>query len=389
MVLSRFSDSAHRAVIVAQTHARVFRHDVVGSEHLLLALSDADGPRAQPTSELMARCGARFDSILAQVENLRQRGTAAPPKPAEFTANAKRLLKAAMVEAVAMEYDRVEAGHLLLAIAASNEDATALRVLDRLEVNRFKLREHTLVSFGFAPAAASTIPAAPPRLEAGTASRAPATSARSKAVQSTPVGSLPVQATSARSTSVHATTAHATTVEPGPRRRTQPEPESSPTPKSGTPQSGVVVVHLSDLVADEAAQLRARAQEGLPDTPVVGFDGAKVDADGDLWQLRKIPDHGLLVLMVIGRRGIDPAGRLGRTDSLLQQAVSVVAESQVPVVPVLVGGATMPPRSELPHSVRRLAWMLPHTIVGDPAAAELGGLFDCLNDLSFWLRGKL
>jgi ATP-dependent Clp protease ATP-binding subunit ClpC len=90
-VFERFTERARRVIILAREEAGRFRHDFVGTEHVLLGLiRDGEGI----ATAVVQRLGLRLETVKAEVE----RALAGFPKTltfgeVPFTPQAKRVLE--------------------------------------------------------------------------------------------------------------------------------------------------------------------------------------------------------------------------------------------------------------------------------------------------------
>jgi hypothetical protein len=77
-----------------------------------------------------------------------------------------------------------------------------------------------------------------------------------------------------------------------------------------------------------------------------------------------------LVVAVIGSRwlsaGGDTARRLDDANDFVRMELETALQRQIPVVPVLVGGARMPSAGELPSTLAALVYRQGQTVRGDP-----------------------
>jgi hypothetical protein len=131
--VERFTQEARDVIVVAQKEARSLRHNYIGVEHLLLALS-ADGV----IGPLLRAAGAPSDAILDQIRRIVGDGKGTPGGTIPFTPRSKRAL-----ELAARDADRsgqpVGPGHILLGILDLRE-GVGIEVLDSLSVSRDDLR---------------------------------------------------------------------------------------------------------------------------------------------------------------------------------------------------------------------------------------------------------
>lgn len=126
----RFTDSAKRAIIHAQEHARTLGHGYIGTEHLLLGLLTE---HPCPATHVLAVLGNSPEEVrerlLAELEQGLQTDIGHMP----FTPAAKKTLEFALRCAVDLAIDYVGTEHLLLGIAREGS-GPAGRVLAELGV---------------------------------------------------------------------------------------------------------------------------------------------------------------------------------------------------------------------------------------------------------------
>jgi ATP-dependent Clp protease ATP-binding subunit ClpC len=97
-MFEKFTDSARRVVVIAQTEARLLGHDYIGTEHLLLALVHTDS-RSGPDSvagEALASVGVSIEPLRQRVLDAVGEGWSTSGGHIPFTPGAKRVLEAAV-----------------------------------------------------------------------------------------------------------------------------------------------------------------------------------------------------------------------------------------------------------------------------------------------------
>jgi ATP-dependent Clp protease ATP-binding subunit ClpC len=168
-VYDRFTTQAKRAMVAARETAVFFGHDFIGTEHLLVGLSQLAGPageglrahgadlaavRSEVARQMTARGvatthgAAAIDALAAlglDVSEIRRRaeasfgaGSLRFPRPS-FSLSAKQTVKAALDQARTFGSEKIDAEHLLLAILAA-EDDPAVHVLTALQIDLPALR---------------------------------------------------------------------------------------------------------------------------------------------------------------------------------------------------------------------------------------------------------
>jgi len=111
----RFTNSARKALQLANRAAQRLDRDYIGAEHILLGILDSEGPLAQ----LFGRHGIDSKLIENQLEASRQ-VMDAPPIP-----RTKGIIEQAMAEARALKHDFVSQEHILLAVISESKSIAA------------------------------------------------------------------------------------------------------------------------------------------------------------------------------------------------------------------------------------------------------------------------
>ncbi|MEY9844162.1 Clp protease N-terminal domain-containing protein [Streptacidiphilus sp. MAP5-3] len=169
-MFERFTADCRRTVVLAQEEARMLRHPMTGSEHLLLGLLGlpddasvallADGGLDLPTArqsvqrlhdatgpeldaEALGTIGIDLDTVREKVEAVfgvgalsatagpgdrRRGGRSVPGGHLPFTPDAKKALELSLREALALSSREILPGHLLLGLLR-DEQAPAARVV--------------------------------------------------------------------------------------------------------------------------------------------------------------------------------------------------------------------------------------------------------------------
>ncbi|GKQ42272.1 ATP-dependent Clp protease ATP-binding subunit ClpC [Companilactobacillus sp. RD055328] len=147
-MINEFSNSAKNVLAIAQQSAKKFRHNAVGTEHILLGLSFEN--------EGIAGIVLRDMSVLAtdieeEVESLTGYGMkdakVARNVELPFSAKTRMLLQKAQEQADFMQANEIGTEHLLLALL-TNSDSIANRILLNLGISVAKLKEHLFNEMG-------------------------------------------------------------------------------------------------------------------------------------------------------------------------------------------------------------------------------------------------
>ena len=127
----------------AQTEAVRQQHPSVRPEHLLLALT-LEPDRA--TELVLLSFGVRLDQVAWRLKESLLFGDAPVDADVPYTAAAKRVIRAALSEAQALDHRRVDPVHLLLALAAGG--GAAAETLRSLGVDLERARIQTARELG-------------------------------------------------------------------------------------------------------------------------------------------------------------------------------------------------------------------------------------------------
>jgi hypothetical protein len=126
--LDRFTQRAQRVLAAAEDEARALGHDVVGTEHLLLALFE---PVESVAAWALGQAGLTREACEEQILALFPRGNHAGRGELPFTPRALDAVRGAADEAGQLGHDYIGTEHLLLALFRDDE-ALASRVLATL-----------------------------------------------------------------------------------------------------------------------------------------------------------------------------------------------------------------------------------------------------------------
>jgi hypothetical protein len=137
----RFSQEACDVVVRAQDEARSLRHNYLGVEHLLLALTSKVG--GDP-ARLLREAGVTSARVRAQIELKVGEGRETPNGRIPFTPRSKRALQVARSAAGS---GQIETGHILLGILEV-PDGMGAEIMDALGVARDELRRRTKAVLG-------------------------------------------------------------------------------------------------------------------------------------------------------------------------------------------------------------------------------------------------
>ncbi len=140
-----YTRQAQEAIRLAEETARKFKHNYVGTEHLLMGLlMQEDGTASAVLTDFhidQERLEGLIDRLIAPPASVLTDG------PRGYTPRAERVIEASFREAAGLESDSVGTEHLLMALLKET-DCVGTRLLHTLEVNIQKLYAAILVAIG-------------------------------------------------------------------------------------------------------------------------------------------------------------------------------------------------------------------------------------------------
>lgn len=133
-----FTPSARQALFIAQNQAKDFRHQAIGTEHLLLALTIEKNGIA---GKVLKQFVITETDVREEIERLTGYGDLKSTKAyLPYTPRAKEVLSAASQEAQNMNAAKIGTEHLLLALI-KNKELLSVRILESLSVDLKQLQE--------------------------------------------------------------------------------------------------------------------------------------------------------------------------------------------------------------------------------------------------------
>jgi ATP-dependent Clp protease ATP-binding subunit ClpC len=126
-MFERFTDRARSAVAAAQEHSRRLGHTWIGTEHLLLALTDGDGISARALRQV-GFDRARFEQ--ATVDEVGQ-GHGELTGHIPFTPRSKKVLEQGLRQALAMGHTWIGTEHLVLALMEDDSSLATKLVVEQ------------------------------------------------------------------------------------------------------------------------------------------------------------------------------------------------------------------------------------------------------------------
>jgi ATP-dependent Clp protease ATP-binding subunit ClpC len=121
-VFERFSENARRAIVIAQEEARLFGHNWIGCDHLVIALARE---REALAAEVLEACGVTVDRLREIVLERHGDGGMSPTGHIPFEHQAKSAIEGSFRQAQRLGDPHVGTAHLLLSLVRQTESAAA------------------------------------------------------------------------------------------------------------------------------------------------------------------------------------------------------------------------------------------------------------------------
>jgi ATP-dependent Clp protease ATP-binding subunit ClpA len=143
-VFERFTERARRVVVFAQEEARAFKHNYIGTEHILLGLLRVEEGLA---ARVLGSLEITVESVRTEVEQIVGHGEETTAGQIPFTPRAKKVLELALREALAIGHNYIGTEHILLGLVRENEGVAARIMLD-LGADDARVRDEILTVLG-------------------------------------------------------------------------------------------------------------------------------------------------------------------------------------------------------------------------------------------------
>jgi hypothetical protein len=139
-MFERFTERARHVVVLAQDEARAFKHNYIGTEHILLGLvREEEGLAARMLESL----GISVEEVRAQVARILGQGDEATSGQIPLTQRAKKVLELALREALSLGHNYIGTEHILLGLVRENEGVAA-RILLGFGVDAEQIRDEII-----------------------------------------------------------------------------------------------------------------------------------------------------------------------------------------------------------------------------------------------------
>lgn len=139
----RYSRETDEVIKATERHARLMSHSYCGSAHLLLGMLDNPTYEVATTLMLFDVTTVRVEQQIFETEGPRDRRAA---HHVAFTPECSQIFEEALEEASRMRQELVRPEHLLIALI--NADGEGARVLEKLGVDLYLLRENVKATVG-------------------------------------------------------------------------------------------------------------------------------------------------------------------------------------------------------------------------------------------------
>ena len=142
-----YTPSAKRVLELAQVNANGFRHQAIGTEHLLLALVSEEQGIAH---KVLAQFVITPTDIKEEIERLTGYGTLkrqAPDNYLPYSPKAKKILTRAAAQAELLNSEKIGTEHILLALL-EDDDILSSRILDSLNIDIKRIRQTVFRQLG-------------------------------------------------------------------------------------------------------------------------------------------------------------------------------------------------------------------------------------------------
>jgi ATP-dependent Clp protease ATP-binding subunit ClpA len=137
---SKFSDEAKEAIVLAQEEARLFMHNYIGTEHLLIGLLAMKEGAAWA---VLSQLDVSIDVVRDHLREMIGLGDETPRGHIPFTPRAKKVLEIALREALQLGHDLVGPEHVLLALVREGE-GVAWQILVKCGLKKSEVRNAVL-----------------------------------------------------------------------------------------------------------------------------------------------------------------------------------------------------------------------------------------------------
>jgi ATP-dependent Clp protease ATP-binding subunit ClpC len=153
-VFERFTERARQVVVLAQDEARAFKHNYIGTEHLLLGLiREEEGIAAR----VIESFGLSLEEARSRVARIIGPGEVVTTGQMPFTPRAKKVLELSLREGMSLGHNFIGTEHVLLGLAREGH-GVANQILLEFEADSERIRGEVLRTLGGAVAVSARAP---------------------------------------------------------------------------------------------------------------------------------------------------------------------------------------------------------------------------------------
>lgn len=143
----RLTERARQVVVLAQDESRDFKHNYIGTEHILLGLlREEEGVAARVLESL----DITVEDVRARVARIVGEGEERLAGQIPFTPRTQRVLELSLREALSLGHNYVGTEHILLGLVRENEGVAARILLD-MDADAAKVRNEVIRSLSGRP----------------------------------------------------------------------------------------------------------------------------------------------------------------------------------------------------------------------------------------------
>ncbi len=140
----RFTDSARRVIQLANQEAIRFKHEFIGTQHILLGLVVDD---AGVATYVLTELNVDRHNVRAEIDKIGADAIETTSRKLPQTPRAKKLIEYAMDAAHSLGHDYVGSEHMLLGLLRDQE-SSAVQILVNLGINLETVRKDVLDVLG-------------------------------------------------------------------------------------------------------------------------------------------------------------------------------------------------------------------------------------------------
>jgi ATP-dependent Clp protease ATP-binding subunit ClpC len=139
-MFERFTERARQVVVLAQDEARGFKHNYIGTEHLLLGLlREQEGLAARALESL----GVTVEKVRAQVARIVGEGDDVATGELPLTPRSKKVLELSLREAISLDHEYIGTEHILLGLVREGE-GVAMHILSDFGADADVIRDQVI-----------------------------------------------------------------------------------------------------------------------------------------------------------------------------------------------------------------------------------------------------